>query len=303
MESWQPQSLDELIEEVLTFMELSKWQLNRGRDKFVRLPLAVFREAEPFAAFDQLARLGVDDESLLIRSRVSPDEVPGPLDLTVMTVRGSSYEGPRDIPNEHFHLKRIQRVPLAKIRGQVRPVSSINVEVREAFVSRDGTYTSANYFLGYLPTQRRWVSTTLSAELTPGTFHEGIDEMAHVACGILLDRYARWRVVIAYEKGPSVSLITDAAGAQDFFRFRDVPEGRARHTALAHWVQEHWRKHRQDENLEILVRQHLRGETRFTWHGLRVEIKVSQADQDKAAHLADARQAEGPAMRAREPSP
>jgi hypothetical protein len=297
MQSWQPHSIDELIEELLTFMELASWRpLSAGKTR--HLTMKAFPEAEPVISEEVLNTLRDDQQARLIRSDVAPDTVPGLFDMTTITSRQPDEEEPR----VHFSVQRLRRVSFAELRGRARPVSSMNVRQSFAVVRRDGTYVSGESYIGYLPAQQRWVNITSNIAIPYGAFNEETHNRACVSCGFLLDRYERWRVVMAYEDGPSLSLVTDPTGAQEVFRFRDLPAGQSRRTALRHWVKEHWRGHRQDPDLEVLVRKHLRGETRFTWHGLRVEIKVSPADQQKAAQLTDARQAEGRAMREREPS-
>jgi hypothetical protein len=78
---------------------------------------------------------------------------------------------------------------------------------------------------------------------------------------------------------PSVCLFTDPAGVLAFFRLRDVPPGKSRRDALAHWVREHYRRSRVDPDAAIRVREHLRGTRAFRWHGMGVEIQIPEADK------------------------
>jgi len=94
--------------------------------------------------------------------------------------------------------------------------------------------------------------------------------------------YFDWRVILGYEHGPTLSFVTDPVGVRAVFRLRDLPEGKSRREALRHWVRQHWRKRdRDDAETSIEVSEHLRGATRFTWHGLTCRIRVSPADTDK----------------------
>lgn len=91
-----------------------------------------------------------------------------------------------------------------------------------------------------------------------------------------------WRVVIRFDgRKPGVMLFTDATGVKDFFRFRDVPEGKKRRDALLHWVTDHWRQNRRDPEIENYVREFLRGSREFSWHGLSGTIELPKTDLDR----------------------
>jgi hypothetical protein len=95
----------------------------------------------------------------------------------------------------------------------------------------------------------------------------------------------RWKVEIRLAPNlPSVSFFTDPTGIKETFKFRDVPEGKARRDALLHWVSEHWRRTRDDPEVEAYVREHLRGQDYFTWHDM--EVKIRLPEQDIARHEA-----------------
>jgi hypothetical protein len=91
-----------------------------------------------------------------------------------------------------------------------------------------------------------------------------------------------WRVELGLQGVEStIALQTDAIGAREAFRLRDVPKGSGRRAALRHWVREHWRQRRESD--PSLVRSHLRGAERFTWAGLDCRIVPSSVDALRAA--------------------
>lgn len=97
------------------------------------------------------------------------------------------------------------------------------------------------------------------------------DFTAGVVFGLALwDRY-RWRADLAFRGDLSVRLLTDAAGAREMFKMRDVPAGKTRRSALLHWVAEHWRR-RDASSDPHLVRQHLRGTRVFQQDGMECSI-------------------------------
>lgn len=117
----------------------------------------------------------------------------------------------------------------------------------------------------------------------PGPYIKAGRHLSDVGFGlaVALSTAARkeWFVNLSFAAdAPSLRLVTDPVGVREFFKFRDIPEGASRRAALRHWVSEHWRGDRQDAQTETYVREHLRGATRFSWHGLEAEIHAPEAD-------------------------
>lgn len=101
----------------------------------------------------------------------------------------------------------------------------------------------------------------------------------------------RWSVEIGYNGLPvSISFLTDPTGVKEFFKLRDIPEGKMRRAALSHWVSAHWRQVRVDPVAEVYVRQHLRGKTEFRWFDMDVKIHIPESDKDKINRLKRERQ-------------
>ena len=104
---------------------------------------------------------------------------------------------------------------------------------------------------------------------------------AIAACATTISR-EYWQVLVRFGgQRPGIKLFTDATGIKDFFRFREVPEGKSRRDALVHWVGEHWRQNRYDPDVEHYVREHLRGSYNFNWHNLSGMIELPEPEQKR----------------------
>ena len=64
---------------------------------------------------------------------------------------------------------------------------------------------------------------------------------------------------------------------------RNIPEGKQRKVAIVNFVKEHYRtiKGYNDNEREVLIQKHLRGELKFNWRGLEVHITPSPYDLRK----------------------
>ena len=107
-------------------------------------------------------------------------------------------------------------------------------------------------------------------------------DLAAIAC---VTRKNSWAVEIGHPSLASVLLFTDPTGVKEWFRLRDAPPGSHRRDALLHWVSAHWRKKREDPDMEVYVRQHMRGSTSFTWFDMKVDIQIPQSDTDRTESL------------------
>jgi len=109
-------------------------------------------------------------------------------------------------------------------------------------------------------------------------------------CGVAQSIGCYWLVKAKFDAlCPSLTLLTDPTGVKEFWRLRDVPEGRVRRSALLHWVEEHWRKTRNDPDVEAFVRKHMRGETEVKQGKLHAAITPSLRDSMEAEKAAEER--------------
>jgi hypothetical protein len=128
---------------------------------------------------------------------------------------------------------------------------------------------------------KKWVlaSNSIGAHLPP----EGLNHTISLVSNLSLTMRYEWSVWIGFSSGPRVRFITDPTGAMHIFKLRDAAPGRARRSALRNWVVDHHRKKRSDPDAEILIRRHLRGETAFTWNGMRCLIQPPAFDTERLA--------------------
>jgi hypothetical protein len=74
-------------------------------------------------------------------------------------------------------------------------------------------------------------------------------------------------------------IATDAAGILEILRDRE--KNGTRRSPLLHWVQEHARRNRVNEEATHEVRAHLRGKRICDWRGFHVEIRESELEREK----------------------
>jgi hypothetical protein len=99
-----------------------------------------------------------------------------------------------------------------------------------------------------------------------------------------------WAVFFRIAPGtPSVGFYTDPTGVKEFLRFRDREDGSSRRSALAHWVTTHWRQNRHDPDVEVYVREHLRGKRSCVWHGMNAWIEVPEVDLQRVEEAVETR--------------
>lgn len=99
-----------------------------------------------------------------------------------------------------------------------------------------------------------------------------------------------WRVNIGPESGGSMNVVVGRESVPEIFRLRDVPEGKSRRSALLHFVSQHWKRSRGQaptEDPAVFVREHLRGQTKFSWNGLRCEVMPPRYDVERLPQAQD----------------
>lgn len=102
-----------------------------------------------------------------------------------------------------------------------------------------------------------------------------------------LTEFYQWHLYIR-EKPDSIGFKVPVApeSFEDVFRLRDTGSTKTgRKKAILHWVEAHIRilnnSQYSEEQREVLVRRHLRGETKFKWNGMEVHIIPSGHDLKK----------------------
>jgi hypothetical protein len=114
--------------------------------------------------------------------------------------------------------------------------------------------------------------------------------LAPLLCGVAQSMGCFWLVKTRFDSMcPSLTLLTDPTGVKEFWKLRNVPEGRSRRSALLHWVEQHWRQTRKDPDVEAFVRKHMRGEKTVRQGFLHAEITPSVRDSVEAEEAAEER--------------
>lgn len=103
---------------------------------------------------------------------------------------------------------------------------------------------------------------------------------AQMAIGHALRQRYEWSVTVGESGGPSFRFATDSSGVKQMLDERDKGEN-DRRAALRGWVTDHWRQSRNDPDVEVYVRKHLRGGEAFHWRGYECTWRPSQFDVDK----------------------
>ena len=101
-----------------------------------------------------------------------------------------------------------------------------------------------------------------------------------LTCGLAQSLPSYWQVQTKFEAiCPSLTLLTDPTGVKEFWRLRDIPEGKKRRAALLHWVEAHWRQKRHDPDVEVYVRKQMRGREELTQGQFKAKIIASETDK------------------------
>lgn len=104
----------------------------------------------------------------------------------------------------------------------------------------------------------------------------------HGALTMRLTQYYEWFVYIREtEKSVGIKIPILPESSKEVFALRDLPEGEVRKKAICNFVRQHYRTIKieyNEQEREVLVKQHLRGETKFNWRGLQVNIIPAEYD-------------------------
>ena len=103
----------------------------------------------------------------------------------------------------------------------------------------------------------------------------------HYSLQLALTYYYEWSCYIREnENSIGIRIPIHPSSSKEVFIMRNIPEGNSRKKAIVNYVKEHYRKinNCNDQEVEILIKQHFRGELKFNWRGLEVHITPSQYD-------------------------
>jgi hypothetical protein len=193
-----------------------------------------------------------------------------------------------------LHLDRTVTVAPREVRGVVTRFSPFMVREDVATVM-DGKLCTATGVWAWLGGE--WADANAhkwrqDGHDFPDTEHVPFERFqVRLATSLALRQRYEWAVALGMENAPSVRFVTDPTGIKELFRLRDVQDGRDRREALLTWVCDHWRQDRTDPEVEIYVRNHLRGALAFNWRGMCGEVLPSKFDIEKRDRLIGERNA------------
>jgi len=105
-----------------------------------------------------------------------------------------------------------------------------------------------------------------------------------LALSLSITSYFEWFVYIRETpKSIGIKIPVHPESTKEIFSMRNIPEGASRKKAICHYVKQHYRTIKNDYSQEervVMVKKYLRGETKFNWRGLEVNIIPSQDDID-----------------------
>lgn len=237
-------------------------------------PLATFTELEPLG-------FGLTDEDWWI---FPPEDIPDPTIVWPMdTAAIIETEG------GGVRLVKVRTITPRECRGSVTRFSPYMLRMDYAETIDRRMFTAAGV---YVWVGGKWAEANGHVRFTAKGIREADTPMPaddaqipSVMMGIALNQRYQWGVSLGRRGTPSIRFATDPTGIKEFFRFRDLPEGRDRRESLLNWVSDHWRQNRHDPDVEVYVRKHMRGSTHFGWADMLCTIRPAPYDMEKLEGL------------------
>lgn len=262
---------EEQIDRIMAYMMLSDFrQCNQARG-LKKLPLTHFSGATPIL---ENTGIGLEDERIVSISNTNLHDVRDiNVDFSILQEANKSDD------NAMWNIIKYTLMSSKDKRGW--PLSHLQtLRADVTFVQDNATYSTARtHFIKqngvwqmYFP--RQAPMSCLGGKEIDGT---SWDDRIGTALGLLYCNEFYWTAEIGYQYKPSVKFQCTPEGSKELFRLRDIPEGKQRRTAIKHWVGGHHRTAK-GGNKNIQIEKYLRGETDFTWNGLRCTIRPSPSD-------------------------
>ena len=257
------------LDNILAFMSLSdpKYKF----EKMHRYPLSHFSPALVFATQDDEAiaeslDANVNTPEIFIDAEME-DVRDCKIDISILTAgseKGVQYQVCR------------YRLLSAKEKRGLYFAGFPAVEAVYGHIHENGTFNTGKVM--YVRRGQKWLVAPGRANPMAPLYIAENTQNVRCIFGVIFRQYFKWTVTLGYEGFPHISLTCTPEGAREVFRLSDLPEGKMRRSAIRHWVSEHSRRKKSDPNEFVKVLDYLRGETVFTWNGLRCSIKPSTSD-------------------------
>ncbi len=234
----------------------------------------------PLSAFQRLEPLGfglAEEDWWVFNPKECSPELVWPLDVSFVSEHCAMTDG--------MAMTRAYTVSMKQVRGYASRVSPFIIRLDHAQMDRGQLLRAALLRVWLGGEWRNAVSRTVWDKSEIPHRLDGLDTgdeiLPRLATAIALRQRYEWAVSLGLQNSPSVRFATDPTGIKDIFRIRDLPDGKDRRDALMTWVTDHWRQDRNDPDLELYVRKHLRGATQFTWRGMNCELLPAKFDLDQ----------------------
>lgn len=226
-----------------------------------------------------------------------PDEVNSP-ELVWPVGVGFITRRRDDEWGDHLQCNYFQSTPAKLLRGKFKYVGKYNIAHYQGYLCANGEWFPSVYFaswhlgkwrdsgrIGYDDDFIKNVRPEGGCPVRIGVKREDGDASIGEICSLgqsaaLTYRY-EWGAQFSIDGSPRVIIPTTPRGILELFNDRNKPADKDRRAALRHWVKQHIRRGKHEGFHG--VREHLRGELRFSWRGFDVEVKPSQFDLERAA--------------------
>lgn len=233
---------------------------------------------------------GVGENELLFNH---PEEVDDPRLVWPMSVGTVGYV---DDPamGRTIQCNSFGSVPAKVLRGKYRFIGKYNM----GFAT--GRFIEHNQFISSIEyacwSMNRWRSSqrlrfdqaflknvpnagTAPIERYVDKGEDDIGAMCALGQSIALTYRYEWGAQFSIGNSARVVVPTTPQGIRSLFDDRDKPVDRDRRAAIRHWVNEHMR--RKPAGSFSSIREHMRGQVKFSWRGFDVEILPSKFDTER----------------------
>lgn len=258
---------DAALHLITEIIDKPKWkhQGDERQQRVTPLPVGAFKRLEPLG-------FGLtDDDDWVFHYKDFLPQTLWPLNVGYISDRREIARG--DSEQSEMNISIVRTIKLHEARGLADRFAREMVRVDLGLVF-DGSLATHSMILAWLG--GRWVPTIAGSNTD-----EEIERLPSLAQSIALRQRYEWAVGVGLVGCPSIRFATDPTGMKELFAIRDLPEGKDRRAPLMNWVSDHWRRKRNDPELETYVRRNLRGSATFSWRGLDVEIMPAQFDLDE----------------------
>lgn len=217
----------------------------------------------------------------------------------------------KDVNVKLFHLgtHESQMVSLQKYRimapKELRGIGNIKngLEHRLAFLTKNGKWYTHEQNYNMLPVRetlsskikyapipmpksKRFIyrSHDIKEHMKTDIYRSEV-KMVNMSINAKLTYYYEWFVYIREnDKSLGIKIPILPEASKNIFNLRDLPEGQKRKKAICSFVKEHYRITKNEYNEEVrksLIKEHFRGEAKFNWRGLQVNIIPSEYDLNR----------------------